>query len=267
VEDRKKEEVRFHSKRETDRLTMDETEFLGKYSNKKFYSITRESRKVWDEWLFRRCQGKVVLDYCCGLGNTAVLLARHGAKVVGIDISETEIRTARARAQEAGVSENILFSVMDAESVGLRDRAFDLIFCAGVLHHLRLDLAYRELSRVLKADGEVICIEAVGHNPFFSLYRKLTPGLRTAWEAKHILRIGQVNHAKRFFRRVDVRFFHLLGLLAVPLRKGKFFDPVLRILEFVDRLILQLPLVRLLAWQMIFTLAEPKSGDNADLAH
>ncbi|MEM9463002.1 MAG: class I SAM-dependent methyltransferase [Myxococcota bacterium] len=44
------------------------------------------------------------LDLCCGPGRHAVPLARAGLQVVGVDLSETLLGKARARAAEAGVT-------------------------------------------------------------------------------------------------------------------------------------------------------------------
>src|ERR1700682_298790 len=41
--------------------------------------------------------GRRVLDFGCGSGENCLLLARRGAKVVGVDISESLIRVARKR--------------------------------------------------------------------------------------------------------------------------------------------------------------------------
>ncbi len=90
---------------------------------------------------------------------------------------------------------------MDAEQLTFPDQTFDLIVCNGVLHHLDLRYAYPELARVLKPGGRILCLEALGYNPAIQLYRKLTPHLRTAWEAEHILTMRQVKEAGLFFRR------------------------------------------------------------------
>src|SRR5439155_25985514 len=90
---------------------------------------------------------------------------------------------------------------------------------AGVLHHLALEPAVAEMARVVKREGQVICYEAVGHNPLFQLYRRLTPALRTRYETEHILRMKDLRMMRRYFDRIEIRFFHLAVLLAVPWRK------------------------------------------------
>ncbi len=82
------------------------------------------------------------------------------------------------------------------------DTHFDLIVESCVLHHLDLERAYRELARILKSTGEIICLEALRHNVFIHLYRKLTPRLRTAWETDPILGRTEIRMAEKYFNLV-----------------------------------------------------------------
>jgi ubiquinone/menaquinone biosynthesis C-methylase UbiE len=54
------------------------------------------------------------LEICCGKGRSAIWLATQGVKMMGIDFSQTAIKEARARANEAGVAEMARFMVQDA---------------------------------------------------------------------------------------------------------------------------------------------------------
>lgn len=255
---RKQEEALFHNQREADRMSLSEEEFLAKYPNKRIYAIDRGPKQFLHDWLAERAPGKVALDYCCGLGEQSRMIAGLGATVYGIDISADEIATAERRADEAGLGERTHFQVMDAENMSFDDDTFDIIVCTGVLHHLDLDHAYPELARVLKPGGEIIAVEALGYNPFIQLYRRMTPHLRTAWETDHILTQAQVRQALQHFESAHVTYFHLATLLAIPFIKTPIFKPLLSVLEAVDKVLLKIPGVRLMAWQMIFVLSRPK---------
>lgn len=257
-EERKALEAEFHNQREKDRLSLSEEEFLKKYPNKKIYAIDRSSKDYLWDWLERETPGKKVLDYCCGLGKTSIKLAELGAHAHGIDISADEVATAAKTAEERGLSENTHFQVMDAENMDFPDDHFDVIVCIGVLHHLELSKAFPELARVLKPDGKIISAEALGYNPFIQLYRRMTPHLRTAWETDHILTLKQVDQGALFFENVDVKFFHLFTILAIPFQRFSFFKKFLSAMEAIDRLVLRIPLVRRMAWQMVFVYTNPK---------
>ena len=147
---------------------------------------------------------------------------------------------------------------MDAEKLEFEKNFFDIIVCSGVLHHLSLQRAYSELARVLKPDGEIICNEPLIHNPIFQLYRRMTPHLRTKWEMEHILSKNDIKLAKEYFGKVETKFFHLATLLAVPFRNFSIFNPLLTFFEWVDSILLRLPLIQWLSWQIVFILSKPK---------
>jgi len=257
--DRKYKEAEFHDRRE--RLRHSDVEEYDRITkNKQFYSVNRASRSFMERWLAERCRnGAEALDYCCGLGQTALTMAQYGARVTGIDISAQSIETAQARLASHGLADRARFVVGDAESTGFPDASFDVILCSGVLHHLDVSKAYPELARILKPGGAILCVEALAHNPVFQLYRRLTPDMRTAWEVDHILSRGAINRARAFFDGVALHFFHLADLVAVPLRKSPaIFDLALRALDAVDRVILRVPGLRWWAWQCIFVLTKPK---------
>jgi len=258
TEGRKYQEAKFHDTLRDEKLKGSSSDFERLTSNYKFYSITRRSQNFVDNFLIKNCSGRRVLDYCCGDGQNTVFLAENGADAFGIDISPVSIENAKTEAEKKGLK-NASFFVMDAEKLKFGDDFFDLIICSGVLHHLNIEKAYQELFRVIKQGGKIICDEPLAYNPIFQLYRKITPQLRTKWEAKHILKKKDIKLAKKYFGKVEKRFFHLFVLLAVPFRSVPFvFNLLLTFLGFIDSLILRLPLVKWWAWQIVFILSRPK---------
>ena len=257
LNDRKIAEAEFHNKRALERIQYEQSDFETRWSNKKFYSITRRSKGAIEEWLSSLCPGSKALDYCCGQGLTTIKMASLGAFAYGIDIADAEIETARRQVEDAGVADQTKFLVMDAEELDFEDNFFDLIVCNGVLHHLDVERAFPELSRVLKPSGQILCIEALAYNPLINYYRRKTRHLRTEWEIDHILSLKEVDLARRYFRGVETSFYHLFSILAVPFRNTRLFSPILSILEFIDGIVLRVPLLQLMAWQMIFTLSQP----------
>jgi ubiquinone/menaquinone biosynthesis C-methylase UbiE len=246
-----------------DNLVIDEEAFRKHYSNMKFYAIAKSSEDFYHDLLRQHSHGATVLDYCCGNGENGIYSARFGGDVTGIDISPEAIENARQNAKREGVGKNTRFEVMDAENMDFSDDTFDTIVCYGALHHLDYESAMKELSRVLKPDGMIVCIEALKHNPFFHLYRKLTPHLRTEWEVEHILSVQDLDTSRRYFDLVEPRFFHLTALASVPLRRTRFFKPVLGVLNRIDRLLLKSSAIGKYGWMMVFVLMKP-SGKSTD---
>lgn len=68
--------------------------------------------------------GARVLDLGCGAGRTSVALAEIGLEVVGIDLSEAMVATAREQARLAGVE--VEFRAMNAMDLAYADASFDV---------------------------------------------------------------------------------------------------------------------------------------------
>jgi len=99
-------------------------------------------------------RSKRVLDLGCGSGEEIIPLARRGALVTGIDISEDLILLASRRIKLEGVQADV--RIGSAYSTGLPDAWVDVVFCMGLIHHLDIPLAMAEMRRVLKPDGFII---------------------------------------------------------------------------------------------------------------
>ena len=251
LEPRKQKEAEFHDRLRA--MARSDPAYEALTANFKFYAVTRRRTAYLHELIDRHCAGKDVLIYGSGEGGTAVRVAHTARSVVGIDISPESVRISRERAEREGLS-NASFEVMDCEAMSFPAHTFDRIVETGVPHHLDLAVAYREMHRVLRSDGMAICTEGLGHNPAIALYRRLTPHLRTEWEAQHILRARDIEAARALFPVIDMRFFDLATLAAVPLRKTPLFPAALGLLERFDAALLRLPLIRWWAWSTVFTL-------------
>ncbi len=263
--DRRRSIVRayeYHTDASSDRLEENyverENEFEDHFSNMKYYSITESSFAYRDSLLFDGIRGSVALDYCCGNGEVAIEMAKHGAaQVIGIDISSVAIANARALAKDAGVDHVCEFVVMDAEHTEFADATFDIIHEYGALHHLELSAAYKELARILKSTGKVVCTEALRHNPLIDWYRRRTPHLRTEWEVEHILGFPEIKKGKNYFSFLNLRTFHLAALAAVPFRTSSVFHPLLKLLNIIDMVLLRIPFIRKMAWIAVVEYKQP----------
>jgi ubiquinone/menaquinone biosynthesis C-methylase UbiE len=92
--------------------------------------------------------GQRLLDVCCGTGLVAAAAAKAGASVIGLDLSDPMVATARAKGLPAE------FHAGDAEALPFADATFDCIVCNFGLYHLPdPDRAIAEAARVLKPGG------------------------------------------------------------------------------------------------------------------
>jgi SAM-dependent methyltransferase len=71
--------------------------------------------------------GKDVLELGCGAAQWSILLARQGARVVGLDNSERQLEHARSLMEAAGIGFPLVHA--SAEEVPLPDASLDVVFC------------------------------------------------------------------------------------------------------------------------------------------
>jgi len=98
--------------------------------------------------------GDRLLDLACGTGNLALLAARAGAAVSGLDIASNLIAQARARATAAHVT--IDFREGDAEALPYNEASFDYVLSMfGVMFTPRPEVAAAEFFRVCRPGGTI----------------------------------------------------------------------------------------------------------------
>ena len=222
---------------------------------RKFYSVNQHVRDRYFEIIARYGRGKRLLEYGCGAGGSVERWQALGvASMVGIDISSEGVKKAQKRADELGFPAE--FFVMNAESTTFSDGMFDIVVGTGILHHLDLEKAYKELQRILKPNGHAVFIEPMGHNPAINWYRARTPHMRTIDE--HPLLRSDLAMLKGFFHSVDTEFYSLFTLGAVLLRNTAVFGPVYRFLQVVDEVAFKIPVVQYMAWTVIIHVSSPK---------
>jgi 2-polyprenyl-3-methyl-5-hydroxy-6-metoxy-1,4-benzoquinol methylase len=121
-------------------------------------------------------KAKKILDLGCGTGWFSVILAKRGAIVDGIDISETAIDIAKRRAIVNGVELATNFQPMSFYDLEYPDGHFDAIIGLAALHHARdKDRLRDSLFRVLKPGGRIIFNEPFGNCEFLERLRLLVP--------------------------------------------------------------------------------------------
>jgi SAM-dependent methyltransferase len=229
----------------------------------RFYTITESSKDGYDSRLLRVKAGESVLEFGCGPTSSVFKLAARGAKVTGIDISPVAVDLAAHEAKRFDAS--VSFATMDAEALEFSDDTFDAVCGYGILHHLSLDRAFSEITRVLKASGRAVFSEPLGHNPFINWYRSRTPDQRTPDE--HPLLLSDFALAERYFGNVNVTYYHLATLAAIPFCKTPIIGPLSRALDRLDRSIFELaPFVRRYAWYAVIEFSEPKKAAASEPA-
>ncbi len=220
-------------------------------------------------------RGRTLLDVGCGLGEASVYFALLGADVTATDISPGMCDAARRLAAANGVT--IKTHVSAAEDLGLpADAKFDIIYTGNTLHHVDLAATMPRLLRHLKADGTFVSWDPVAYNPAINYYRRNAMEVRT--EDEHPLRLADIRAVQACFRTSRIRWFWLSTLLIFIImkfvqrrdpNKERYWKKVIEEadswawlywpLEDLDRVLLHIPFLRPLCWNVVIVGRGPLS--------
>lgn len=178
-------------------------------------------------------RGLSVLDYGCGHGMAAVVLARRGAHVTAFDLSPGYLSEAGRRACANGVC--VRFIQADGERLPFADASFDRVWGNAILHHLDLRVAGQELWRVMKPGARAVFCEPWGENPALNWARRYLryPG-KTRTPDEQPLCAQQVRLLREIFPHVEVRGHQFLSMARRVVRRRA----ILNYLERCDTMLL-----------------------------
>ncbi|MDB5277677.1 MAG: hypothetical protein JWR61_2632 [Ferruginibacter sp.] len=161
---------------------------------------------------FEKNENLQVLDIGCGDGTTEVFMQRYFSawQLAGIDVSEKSIVAAKEK-NLSGVN----FSLYNGSAISLIDESVDVVFIAGVLHHVAFSLHYaliKEIARVLKKGGRLYVFE---HNPLNPLTRHLVNTCMFDSNAKLL----RSNYAMRLLRQNKFKIQSKKFIIFFPRKK------------------------------------------------
>ena len=170
-----------------------------------------------------------ILDIGCGDGATELFLQKYFPlwEVKGIDVSEKSIGVAKEKKLA-----NTDFQVYNGTAIPFADQQFDIVFIAGVLHHVDFSLhekIMREIYRVLKNSSRLYLFE---HNALNPLTRYL---VNTCIFDKDAKLLGN-SYAKRIIKKGGLKINSNKFIIFFP-RKG-----ILSRLIFLEKYLQWLPL-------------------------
>jgi 2-polyprenyl-3-methyl-5-hydroxy-6-metoxy-1,4-benzoquinol methylase len=218
--------------------------------------------------------GRTLLDVGCGLGEASVYFALLGADVTASDISPGMCDAARRLATHNGVT--IKTHVSASEDLGFpADTKFDVIYIGNTLHHVDIASTMPLLLKHLKPDGVFVSWDPVAYNPAINYYRKNAMEVRT--EDEHPLRLSDIRSVRSYFKESKIAWFWLSTLLIfitmkfVQRRdpnKERYWKKVIEEadswawlywpLEDLDRLLLAIPFLRPLCWNVVIVGRGPR---------
>jgi 2-polyprenyl-6-hydroxyphenyl methylase/3-demethylubiquinone-9 3-methyltransferase len=108
--------------------------------------------------------GKKVLDVGCGGGILAESMARKGADVTGIDLSEKALKVADLHSLESGVP--VHYELISAEDIAAREPGtYDVVTCMEMLEHVPDPAAIVHACASLVKPGGKVFFSTINRNP------------------------------------------------------------------------------------------------------
>ena len=118
------------------------------------------------EWINARVPlaGKKIIDIGCGGGILTESMARRGASVTGIDLSEKALQVADLHSLESGVQ--VRYELISAEDMAAREAGqYDIVTCMEMLEHVPDPAAIvQACARLVKPGGHVF-FSTLNRNP------------------------------------------------------------------------------------------------------
>jgi len=175
------------------------------------------------DWIARHAslEGAAVLDVGCGGGILAEAMARRGAKVTGIDLSEKALKVAQLHLLESRLA-------VDYENVSVEDYAaahagkFDAVTCMELLEHVPEPGAMAAACARLVRPGGQVFFSTINRNPKSYLFAvvgaEYVLGLLPKGTHDY-LRFIKPSELSRWCREAGLRIDELIGMSYNPITK------------------------------------------------
>jgi 2-polyprenyl-6-hydroxyphenyl methylase/3-demethylubiquinone-9 3-methyltransferase len=176
------------------------------------------------EWINARAPlaGKTVLDIGCGGGILAESMAKKGADVTGIDLSEKALKVADLHSLESGVQ--VRYELISAEAMAAREPGrYDAVTCMEMLEHVPDPAAIVHACATLVKPGGHVFFSTINRNPKSYLFAVIG--------AEYLLRLlpkGTHDYAK-FITPAELASYIRQAMLELDALKGMGYNPLTKI--------------------------------------
>ncbi len=182
-------------------------------------TIEEEEHKVWEEYysalsqlperlkkpvsfvvdalpLFREKRVKIVLDVGCGSGRHCIYLVGKGFDIVGVDISRSALKMAKAWSKTERI-DNVGLVRASMTDLPFVNRCFQAAVSVSVMHHAvkkNIEIATQEVHRVLGDNGIFLANLLSVEDYRYGLGQKVEEGTFRVMEEFEENRFEEIHH-------------------------------------------------------------------------
>ena len=181
--------------------------------------------------------GERVLDAGCGIGGSAIWLAREaGVRVVGINVVPGDVDQGRRYARRRNVADRVTFEVQDMTRTSFQDGSFDVVWAIESICHVPDKQEFlAEARRLLRPGGRLVVADGFRRRrPFGPADEQLLQDWLSGWAVPDLVTPEEFDGGARHNGFAHVRFedvtahvwpsarrMHRLALLLYPLGVAK----------------------------------------------
>jgi len=150
-----------------------------------------------------------VLDAGCGVGGTAIYLAKHiGCRAVGLNLVPRQLELARNNAIANDVSDRVEFRSGDFTDTPFADNSFDIaVFCESACHAPTKDEIAKEMARILRPGGVLLVADFFRTAPDYppkdeELIRKY----ENSWSVPRFATVAELHESMSKFGFSEITF-------------------------------------------------------------
>lgn len=175
------------------------------------------------EWINARAplSGRKVIDIGCGGGILAESMARKGADVTGIDLSDKALKVADLHSLESGVQ--VRYQLIAAEDMAAKEAGqYDVVTCMEMLEHVPDPASVVRACATLVKPGGWVFFSTINRNP-----KAFVLAIVGAEYLLNLLPRGTHEYDK-FLRPSELAGFCRAGGLALQNSRGMEYNPLTR---------------------------------------
>jgi tocopherol O-methyltransferase len=154
----------------------------------------------------------MVLDAGCGVGGTSICIAETtGAQVVGITVSDVQLRIAKRSARQVGLSDRLTFFLQDYTCIDFPDATFSKVFGIESVCYAENKADFlMEAYRVLSPGGRIAVIDAFLRNEELSAAEaRIYDKFRIGWVVPNLVSVSKFRQLLEKENFKDIQFIDM----------------------------------------------------------